>query len=198
MLCMYYIVGLGNPGEEYADTRHNTGRIVLSTFIKDSIDGDLVVSKKYKALVGEGKIGKEKFTVLFPETYMNKSGTSLPSLVSSIKKAHNLIVVYDDLDLPIGKIKISFNRGSGGHRGIESIVKSIKTREFIRIRIGISPVTPSGKLKKPQGEQAVEKLILSNFSSKEEEILKKTKKEVNGALELILTEGYEAGMTKFN
>jgi PTH1 family peptidyl-tRNA hydrolase len=195
---MYYIVGLGNPGEEYASTRHNAGRIALSKFIKDHLEGGLEVSKKYKALVGEGNMEKEKFTVLFPETFMNKSGTSLQTLVSSIKKAHNLIVVYDDLDLPLGKIKISFNRGSGGHRGIESIIRSIKTREFIRIRIGISPVTPSGKLKKPQGEQAVEKMILGSFSAKEEEILKKIKKEVSGALELILSEGYEAGMTHYN
>lgn len=195
---MYYIVGLGNPGEEYAATRHNMGRIVLSKFLKDNLDGELKDSKKYKALVGEGKVKKEKFMILFPETFMNKSGASLSTVVTSVKKANKLIVVYDDLDLPIGKIKISFNRGSGGHRGIESIVKSLKTREFIRVRIGISPVTPSGKLKKPQGEQAVEKLILSNFSSKEEDILKKTKKEVSGALELILSDGYEAGMTQYN
>jgi len=195
---MYYIVGLGNPGEEYTNTRHNTGRIVLSKFLKDNLEGELKDSKKYKALVGEGKIGKEKFSLLFPETFMNKSGTSLPALVTSVKKANNLIVVYDDLDLPIGKIKISFNRGSGGHRGIESIIRSIKTREFIRIRVGISPAAPSGKIKKPQGEKDVEKLILGEFSKKEEEIIKKTTKEVAQALEVILEDGYEAGMTRFN
>jgi PTH1 family peptidyl-tRNA hydrolase len=195
---MYIIVGLGNPGEEYAKTRHNTGRIVLGKFVKENTEGEMEFSKKYKALVSEGKSKKEKFTVVFPETFMNKSGASVATMVKSKKAAESLVVVHDDLDLPIGKIKISFNRGTGGHRGVLSIVKALKTEGFVRIRIGISPVTPSGKTKKPVGEKAVEHHILGKFSAKEEETLKKINKEVAEALAVLITEGRESAMSKFN
>src|ERR1035437_4083615 len=197
-MLMHYIVGLGNPGEEYAKTRHNTGRIVLGKFIKENTDGEMQFIKKYKALVSEGKIKREKFTVVFPETFMNKSGASVATLVKSKKAAESLVVVHDDLDLPIGKIKISFNRGTGGHRGVLSIVKALKTEGFVRIRVGISPVTPSGKTKKPVGEKAVEHHILGKFSAREEETLKKINKEVAEALEVLITEGRESVMSKFN
>jgi PTH1 family peptidyl-tRNA hydrolase len=198
MAFMYIIVGLGNPGQEYVCTRHNTGRIVLGKFVKDFVDGEVGFSKKYKALVGEGKIKKEKFTILFPETFMNKSGASVAPLVTSKKKAEQLVVVYDDLDLPLGKIKISWNRGSGGHKGLESIIRAVKTKEFLRIRVGTSPATPSGKLKKPHGEKEVERFILGDFSKKEDEVLKKVSKEVAEAIETLVTEGRGTAMSVFN
>ncbi len=194
---MYTIVGLGNPGGEYENTRHNTGRIVLRKFLKDFCD-ELESSKKYKALVSEGKIGKEKVLVLFPETFMNKSGASVATAVTSVKKAEQLIVVYDDLDLGLGNIKISFNRGSGGHRGIESIIRALKTEAFVRIRVGISKSTPSGKVKKPKGEREVEKHILGAFSSKEMDVMKKISKTVSQAIETIVSEGRETAMSQFN
>ncbi len=195
---MIIIVGLGNPGEEYSQTRHNTGRIVLSQFLKDFAEEEMSASKKLKALTMEGGIKKEKFTVVFPETFMNKSGISVAPLITSKKKAEQLVVVYDDLDLPLGKIRISFDRGSGGHRGLESIIKMIKTAAFVRIRVGISPITPSGKLKKPHGEKDVEKFILGKFSAKETEVLKKVSKEIRDAIETFALEGREVAMTKFN
>lgn len=195
---MYIIVGLGNPGEEYENTRHNTGRIVLEHFLK-TIDADeLVFSKKYQALSTEGAIKKEKILVLYPETFMNKSGASLKTLITSKKKAEQLVVVHDDLDLALGTIKISFNRGSGGHRGVESIIRAIKSEGFIRIRVGISPATPSGKLKKPQGEGKVDSFIIGKFSPKENEVLKKTNKKVSDALVALVTEGREYAMSNFN
>lgn len=194
---MYIIVGLGNPGEAYSQTRHNTGRLALSAFLKEYGDG-LIANKKLKALVSEGKIGKEKFTIVLPETFMNKSGFSVAPLVKSKKAAEQLIVVYDDLDLPTSKLKISFDRGSGGHRGLESIIKALKTTAFIRIRVGISPTTPSGKLKKPHGDKDVEKHILGKFNDKETVILKKQAKIVKEAIETIISEGRDVGMTKFN
>lgn len=195
---MYIIAGLGNPGVEYEHTRHNTGRIVLSKFLKDHCDSEMEIAKKYKALIATGSVDSEKVTVVFPETFMNKSGISIAPFITSAKKAENLIVVYDDLDLGLGTIRISYNRGSGGHRGLESIIKNVKTEAFIRIRVGICPTTPSGKLKKPHGEKDVEKCILGEFSKKEDEVLKKITKEVSSIIETIIRDGKDVAMTNFN
>ena len=130
---MNYIVAIGNPGEEYKNTRHNVGRIVLEEFVKKNDFPDWVLDNKLKALSSQSKIGKEKAHLIEPETFMNKSGLSLQPIITSKKKAEELIVIHDDLDLPLGKFKISFNKSSGGHRGVESIIKAIKTealREF--------------------------------------------------------------------
>ncbi|HEY4490023.1 MAG TPA: aminoacyl-tRNA hydrolase [Candidatus Paceibacterota bacterium] len=186
---MFIIVGLGNPGQDYEDTRHNTGRLVTGYFLKMFSFPVMVKSAKYQALVSLGKVKKEKVMVLFPETFMNKSGASLASLITSKKKAETLIVIHDDLDLPLGKIKISFNRGTGGHRGVLSIVKKIGTEAFVRIRVGISPVSPSGKIKKPLGDKEVEKHILGKWKPKEEDLMKKASKKIALVLEILVTEG---------
>ena len=112
---MYTIIGLGNPGVEYEKTRHNTGKMAV----------DALESKNVKA------------KYIHQDTFMNKSGSAVAKVVKSKKAAEKLIVIYDDLDLPLGTMKISFNRGSGGHKGLESVVRAVKTKEFIRIRIGI-------------------------------------------------------------
>jgi PTH1 family peptidyl-tRNA hydrolase len=195
---MYVIVGLGNPGEEYKNTRHNTGRIVLEEFLKTFKFLSVSYSLKYQALATDGTVGKEKVLVLWPETFMNKSGVSVSKVITSKKKAESLLVVHDDLDLPLGKIKISFNRGTGGHRGVLSIVKAIKTEAFIRIRVGISAETPGGKLKKPNGEVAVEKHILGTFKPTEIKVLRKVSKKVSQALGVIILEGREFAMNQFN
>lgn len=198
----FIIAGLGNPGEEYGGTRHNTGRIMLNYFAKKNNFPDFVEKPKLKALVSEAEIksGKkeEKIILVEPNNFMNRSGASLAPLVTSVKKAHNLIVIYDDLDLPLGSMKISFNRSAGGHRGLESIISQLKTEEFIRIRVGISPQTPSGKLKKPKGEDAVEKHIIGPFKPAELDILKKLSKDVIAALEMIIEGGYQKAMGEYN
>ena len=129
---------------------------------------------------------------------MNNSGSSVIYFVKSIKAAEKLIVIYDDLDLPFGSIKVSYNKSSGGHRGVESIIKALKTEAFIRIRVGISPATAGGKLKKPKGEEAVEKAILGAFKKAELDTLKKVSKKVVEALETILKDGREIAMMEFN
>src|SRR3989344_1686430 len=111
---MYIVVGLGNPGEQYARTRHNTGRMVA----------DIVAEKV------------EGVKVFVPDTFMNHSGKAVSKVIKSKKAAEKLIVIYDDLDLALGTMKISYNRSSGGHKGVESIIKALKTEAFIRIRIG--------------------------------------------------------------
>lgn len=194
---MFYIVGLGNPGEEYEDTRHNVGRMAVVALVKKAGLPELVKSSKYVSLVSEGKIGKEKVICLAPETFMNKSGSALKSLVTSAKKAESLIVVQDDLDMPIGKIKVLFNRGSGGHRGIESIVRAVKTEAFVRIKVGISPSTPKGKVKKPDSSKIMD-FIVGKFKPAEFIAIKKTLKDVACAIEMIVTDGREAAMNVYN
>ncbi len=196
----YIIAGLGNPGDEYKGTRHNTGRIVLE-YLKNSSQADFSDWKKdlkNKALVSAGKLSEKKVTLMEPDNFMNSSGQSFKSLITSKKQAEELIVIHDDLDLPLGSFRISFNRGPGGHNGVKSIIQNIKTEAFARVRVGISPSTPSGKLKKPSGEKEVEKLILGEFKKPELETLKKVSKKITEAVSCLVSDGCERAMNLFN
>lgn len=194
----YIIVGLGNPGEKYSKTRHNTGRLMLEQVAKKFAFPPFTEKSSTKALVSASQIGENKVTLIEPNNFMNNSGASLTPFVTSVKKAHSVIVIYDDLDLPMGKIKISYARSAGGHRGLDSVIKALKTAEFIRIRIGISPETAQGKLKKPQGEKAVEAHILGEFKKPEFEIIKKTAHKVVEAVSVVLEQGYQKAMEEYN
>ena len=109
-----------------------------------------------------------------------------------------MVVVYDDLDLPLGSIKISFDRSSGGHKGLESVIRAVKTQKFPRVRIGVSPSTASGTLRKPEGKKVVNNFILTKFRAHELEILKRVFKRTAEALETIVLEGREIAMNRFN
>ncbi len=194
----YTIAGLGNPGEEYKNTRHNAGRIVLEHLRKSRDFSDWKEERKWKALISAGKIGKSKVVLLEPDNFMNNSGKSIAPIVTSTKKAEKLVVVYDDIDLPLGVIKISYNRGSGGHRGVESIIKSVKTKAFVRLRVGVAQTTPTGKIKKPRGEQKVLDFLMGEFKPKELDVLKKVSKNIADALETIILEGKEKAMNMYN
>ena len=195
----YIIVGLGNPGEEYINTRHNTGRLAVETLaMKLEIETEWKEDKKLKSEVVKTKIGKNTVFLIKPNTFMNKSGDAVRSLVKNKKAAETLVVVHDDLDIPFGKIKMSFNKSAGGHKGVQSIVKAVKTEGFIRMRIGISPTTPSGKMKKPSGEEAVTDLILGKFKPSEQITLKKIMKNAAEGLEFVVTEGREVATMKVN
>ena len=194
----FIIAGLGNPGEEYAQTRHNTGRMMLARIAKDFNFPEFSEKVAWKALISEGNIGKEKVLLIEPNNFMNRSGASLAPAVTSEKKAKNLIMIYDDLDLALGKIKISYNRSAGGHRGLDSIIKALKTEAFVRIRVGISPVTASGKLKKPVGEESVEKHIIGNYKKSELEEISKVAKVVSAAAAAVVNSGYEKAMGEYN
>src|SRR3989344_3640294 len=178
---MKLVVGLGNPGKEYENTRHNTGRILVG-----------MIEKKLE----DSKIKSLKF--LLPETFMNNSGRVVAPLVKNKKDLKDLVVIYDDIDLPLGKIKISFNRSSGGHNGLGSIIRALKSEEFLRIRIGIASVTPSGKIRKPKGEKMVINFILGEFKKSELDVLKKLEKKVAEAIEIIFSEGKEKAMSLCN
>lgn len=194
----YLIVGLGNPGEEYVNTRHNAGRMVVEQFRKKNDFPEWTKDKTLKALVSKGAFGKNKVTFLLPDNFMNVSGKSVVPLVKNAKDAERTIVVYDDLDLPLGTMKVSFNRSSGGHKGVESIIKALKTQAFVRLRVGISPSTPSGKLKKPKGEQELLDFIVGTFKKAEIETMKKVVKKGADVLALILENGREKAMGEIN
>ncbi len=194
---MFYIIGLGNPGEEYDNTRHNVGRMSVEIFSKNHKLPEFSINKKLRALVSEGKVGRDKVTLVLPETFMNKSGESVKPIITSKKKAASLVVVSDDLDLPLGRFKIAFNRGSGGHKGVESIIRAVKTEEFIRVKVGISPSTASGKLRKPDSKEILD-FIIGKFKKPELEKMKKVFKKVSEALEMIVVEGKDRAMGEFN
>lgn len=175
---MKLVVGLGNPGKEYENTRHNTGRILVG-----------MIEKKFE---------DSKIKFITPDTFMNNSGKAVSPLIKSKKDLAQLVVIYDDIDLPLGKIKISFNRSSGGHNGLNSVIKALKSQEFLRIRIGISPSTPSGKLKKPSGEKAILNFLLGEFKKPELETLKKLSKTIAEAVETIFSESKEKAMSIYN
>ncbi len=195
---MYIIVGLGNPGDEYANTRHNAGRLALEWFRKKHDFPEWKPDKKLNAHISEGKVGKMKTLLVTPDTFMNNSGKTVGQLIKSKKAAGELLVVYDDLDIPFGGMKISFGRSSGGHNGLESVIRSVKTKDFPRLRLGVSPATPSGKIKKPQGEKKVLDFLLGEFSKKERETMTKVWKAAGEAIEIAVTEGYQIAMNRCN
>ncbi|MDO8522146.1 MAG: aminoacyl-tRNA hydrolase [bacterium] len=194
----WIIVGLGNPGYEYEGTRHNTGRMAVEYFAKNAKLSEWKEDTKSKSLVSRGVIGKTLVALVLPNTFMNKSGAAVAKFVKSPKAAERMAVVYDDLDLPLGTMKISYNRGSGGHKGVESIMKVLKTKKFTRVRVGVSQSTASGAIRKPVGEKVVVNYILTKFKPHELEQLKTIFKKVSRALEVIATEGTERAMNEFN
>lgn len=194
----WIIVGLGNPGEKYDKTRHNIGRDIVDLFRKKNDFGEWSFDKKKNVQISERKIGKDKVTLLLPETYMNDSGKAVRFFVKNKTQAENTILVYDELDVALGKMKISFNKSSGGHKGVQSTIDHIKTQEFIRLRVGIAPVTPSGKIKKVLGEEKVVKHVLSKFKPSEKKSSDKAFKNGIKALDLILEKGYVNAMNDVN
>ena len=192
------IVGLGNPGEEYEGTRHNSGRMAVMYFAKKQGFDDFEFDKKADALVAKGKVGKKPATLVLPETYMNKSGNALKPYVTSAKKAAQLIVVHDDLDLPLGRAKMSWNKSSGGHKGVESVIRAVKTEEFWRIRIGISKEGKNGSVKKPSGEKLLTDFIVAPFKPAEMDEVKKVWKAVAECLETAVAENPGRAMSDFN
>jgi PTH1 family peptidyl-tRNA hydrolase len=173
----YIIVGLGNPGPEYENTRHNTGKMIVN-FLRDQ------------------DLPKVKLVEL--DTFMNNSGKGIVKYVKSVKAAEKLVVIYDDFNLPLGKIRISYNRSSGGHNGVESIIKALKTEAFIRIRIGVAPETAKGLAKVPHGDEKIEKFILGKFKDDEMKEIKKVAKIVAEAIPVLVAEGREKAMSLFN
>ncbi|MGB4076651.1 MAG: aminoacyl-tRNA hydrolase [Minisyncoccia bacterium] len=187
----YVLVGLGNPGKEYEKTRHNAGRAVAEAFAKAHDFPAFALKKNAEALVSEGVIAGEKVIIALPETMMNRSGRTAAALIKSVKAAGKLLVIHDELDLPLGALKMVFGRNSGGHKGVESIMRAIKTKDFARIRIGVSGAGKKNQAKKPSGEEKILKHVLGKFREAEEAVFKKAVKKAVLAASVFVEEGIE-------
>jgi PTH1 family peptidyl-tRNA hydrolase len=197
----YLIVGLGNPGNEYARTPHNAGRRAVERFATMNGFREFRPERAYKGLVTDGNIPAKDGTdtpviLLLPETYMNASGKSV-SAFDPLRNGYRVVVVYDDVALPFGTIKISFDRGAGGHNGVASIATELGTNAFTRIRIGVSPKTVFGGVRRPSGERlssyVLKPVSLLRDASFSEGILKAAL-----ALEAITREGVSRAMNVYN
>lgn len=169
----YVIIGLGNPEGQYAKTRHNAGRMLVERLAKETGFPEFTLRKVAKALVSEGSIDGEKVVLVLPDVAMNLSGKVIPSFVKSKPAAKKLLILRDELDMPLGTMKMTFGRGSGGHKGAESIMRALKTKDFAQLKIGISGATSKGAVKKPGTEEKVIKHVIGKFKPDEEVKLKK-------------------------
>jgi PTH1 family peptidyl-tRNA hydrolase len=191
---MKLVVGLGNPGFLYARNRHNIGFMCTSHLAKvHKIEFD---RKQGHARTGIGNIGRNKVVVARPQTYMNASGEAVSALLQRLNiSLADLIVIHDDLDLPVGKIRLRLGGSSGGHKGIESIIAHIGTENFYRVRVGIGrPETDNSSAK----EESVIDYVLNDFTRDEKKIIDETIPEVSEAIVLLLSKGINAAMNKYN
>ena len=192
---MIIIVGLGNPGRKFKGTRHNLGREALDLFLKKYKEkyglSNWKKEKKLQAEIVKSKSPHKIILLAKPLNFMNLSGETVYLILSFYKiEPQNLVVVYDDIDIPLGKIKIAKNRGAGGHKGVLSIFSRIKTKNFSRIRIGILPQSS-----KPE---KVEDFVLKKFKKEEKEKTKKGLELATKAIDLIIEKGPAIAMNIFN
>lgn len=188
---MKLIVGLGNPGIKYKKTRHNVGFRVIDEiaanfqfqpYEKQQAAAIFNFQPIFNAQISKGIFKRQKIILAKPRTYMNNSGQAVKSLTKNYKlKTKNLLVIHDDLDLALGKFKLQKGRGSAGHKGVQSIIDALGTKDFWRLRIGIKPVD-----NEQQTMNNVEKFVLGKFTKKEEKIIQKTIKEALKILNLKL------------
>lgn len=188
---MIVIFGLGNPGKKYENTRHNVGFMVVDAFAEKNNFPEFKFSKKINALFSENIFDRFKIVLVKPQTYMNESGKAAKKIIGNWElEIRNLFVAHDDIDLPLGKIKISVGRGAAGHKGVESIIKNLGTNRFTRIRIGILP--------KRENPKNPEKFVLQKITKDEKKILEEVIQKTVEAIELSLKEGAEKAMNVFN
>ncbi len=185
----YLIVGLGNPGKEYAFTRHNAGFLALD-YLSDVLCVKINRSK-FKALVGEATIGNTRVLLMQPQTFMNHSGEAVLEAASFYKiKAENIIVVFDDASLPVGKIRIRKNGSAGGHNGIKSVIAYLGTQDFPRVKLGVG--------EKPHKEMDIADWVLSKFSTDEQKALFERFGDSAEAVKLMVSGKTDEAMNKFN
>jgi len=186
---MWLIVGLGNPGEEYADTYHNAGFRVLQRIadqqhvrIREQC-GPALVSRRIL-------LGDASAVLVVPQTFMNRSGAALPPVFERFESnAHDIIVVYDDLALPLGKLRVRQKGSAGGHNGIKSIISTLGTDEFLRIRVGIQPDRPTGN---PRD------FVLSQVAKADRDLLVQAEEIAAKAVDTLIADGIEKAMAAYN
>ncbi len=193
---MKLIVGLGNPGRFHANNRHNIGFMCLNHFAKKH--GISFDKKQSRARIGSGKVANNEVVVAKPQTYVNLSGQSVSLLVKKFNiNLDNLLVIHDDLDLPLGKIRIRQNGSSGGHKGVDSIISYLESQNFLRIRVGIGrPTTTEGSDQINKAD--IIDYVLSGFTPEEKQALNQVIPGVSEAIFCILTEGLTTAMNKYN
>ena len=184
----YVIAGLGNPGKEYENTRHNMGFRTIDVLSSD--EGIDVSRNKFHALIGRGRIDGKKVILVKPQTYMNRSGQAVRETAMYFDvPSQNLIVIYDDIDLPTGSIRIRKSGGAGTHNGMKSVVEQLGTKDFVRIRIGVGGAE--------DGEDLVDRVI-GKVPKAEQELLDEAACEAAKAAKDIITDGVDNAMNRHN
>lgn len=185
---MYLIAGLGNPGSKYKLTRHNAGFLFLD-YLADTLKANFS-SSKWKASTALSDFSGDRLLLVKPESYMNLSGRPLAAAASYYRIVpEKIIVVHDDLDLPFGAVKVSVNRGAGGHKGVASIIEQLGSRNFIRFRIGIG---------RPEGPVPIEKYVLLKMTDNEVKALEQCFSLLAEGLETVLEKGVQIAMNRVN
>jgi PTH1 family peptidyl-tRNA hydrolase len=213
---MKLIVGLGNPGEKYEGTRHNFGFLVADQFVKDyssippiSWSSNNKLKSEVALIDWQPKAGElERVILAKPQTYMNNSGMAVNLLVSYYKvKPEDLWVVYDELDLPVGTMKIRFGGAAAGHHGVESIIEKLSTDKFWRFRLGIGSFHQAGRLSREEGREHTvgrhnfsdaEEYVLGQFTGHDKGKVRELLKHGSQALQMALEKGIEASMNRYN
>ena len=184
------IVGLGNPGKKYEQNRHNIGFMIVDRFAKHH--GIKLCIKKKKAVFGRGKCNGEDVVILKPQTFMNLSGEAVLYLASFLKiKTIDIVVVADDTELPLGKIRVRQRGGSGGHNGIKSLIYSLKSENFPRVKFGIGRPPDNSKIE-------LYDYVLDDFSSSEKETLENELNNAVEALGVVIMDSINEAMNKYN
>ncbi|MBO4816136.1 MAG: aminoacyl-tRNA hydrolase [Clostridia bacterium] len=185
---MYLIVGLGNPESDYSNTRHNMGFDVINEITK--ITGIKVTKTKFDALYGMGEINGNKVILVKPQTYMNLSGESVIKFKKFYKISNkNIIIIYDDIDLKVGDIRLKPKGSSGTHNGMKSVVENLKTEEFTRVRVGIGT---------PENKEDMINYVIGAIPKREKEILEESVKNAAQSVIEILDNGIYSAMNKYN
>ncbi len=189
------IVGLGNPGSEYKNTRHNTGFLVLDYLRERWLCTDWKKKIFSNASVSQSETDGNQITLIKPETFMNLSGRAVIKYVKTKDDLSRLVVVQDDVHLPIGTFKFSFGRGDGGHNGITSLHQALKSKDFIRLRVGVAPQTATDN----QGYKIkLDDFVLGKFTAEEKLLLNKQMPQILEAFNLLFTKGLSETMEKYN
>jgi PTH1 family peptidyl-tRNA hydrolase len=191
---MKLIIGLGNPGKKYMFSRHNVGFRALGLFRRRNDFPPFKDAKKLLSAVSMGSFGGEKIILIKPQTFMNGSGKAAQKVLNFYRiKTTHLAVVHDDADLELGSLKIVSNRGSAGHKGVQSIIDALNTKDFVRFRLGVRP------LEGIKAGSDLKKLVLNRFTKEEKNAIRKQISLCEQALEFFLKEDdLEKTMTRFN
>jgi len=198
---MKLIAGLGNPGARYKNTRHNTGFMTVEAFRKEKELPPFKARGNFAFPITQGLVNGEKVLLVKPAqtgakpTYMNESGKAIAALKKYYKvKDKDIVVVHDDADIELGKIRIVKNKGAAGHKGVRSVIQHLGTKNFIRFRVGIQPQEGAANLDR----KGLEEFVLKRFTKKEKTLIKESVQKCVSALDSLIREGLGKTMNKFN